>query len=160
MKAMKIIFMGMLVVALFAAGCTHHWGYDRYHRGGYGYGEYQQEGWTCPWCGGYGHGMMGPGYGRGGYGYGMMGYGYGGRGGYGPGTTGSGYESAEPLTQEQARVLMERYISSTRNPNLKLGMMTDKDKYFEAEIVTRDGSPVDTILVDKKTGWFRSKYGR
>ena len=145
MKAMKIILMGLFVVALFATGCTHHWGYDRYHRGGYGYGEQQQEGWTCPWCSGYGHGMMGPGYGR---------------GGYGPGMTGPGYESAEPLTQEQARVLMERYISSTRNPNLKLGMMTDKNKYFEAEIVTRDGSPVDTILVDKKTGWFRSKYGR
>jgi hypothetical protein len=155
MKAMKIILMGLLFVVVFTMGCSHHWGYDRYHRGGYGYGEYQQEGWSCPWCGGHGSGMMGPGYGHGGMGPGMMGP-YGGRGGRGPGY--GGYESAEPLTQDQAKVLVERSISLTRNPNIKLGMMRDKKKYFEAEIVTKDGSLVDTIQVDKKTGWFRSMH--
>ncbi len=149
MKAMKIMVMGLLFVVMFSMGCGHHWGYDRYQRGGYG--EYQQEGWSCPWCGGHGPGMMGPGYGHGG----MMSP-YLDRHGMSPGY--GWYESAQPLTQDQAKVLLERYIASTRNPNIKLGMMMDKKQYYEAEIVTKDGSLVDTIQVDKKTGWFRSKY--
>jgi len=155
MKEIKIILMGLLLVVVFSMGCSHHWGYDRYQRGGPVYGEYQQEGWVCPWCGGHGPGIMGPGYGHGGLGPRMMGS-SGGRGVMDPGY--GGYESAQPLTQDQAKVLVERYISSTRNPNIKLGMLTDKEKYYEAEIVTKDGSLVDTIQVDKKTGWFRSKY--
>jgi hypothetical protein len=53
---------------------------------------------------------------------------------------------------------LENYVQSTRNPNLKLGKITDKDQYFEAEIVTKDNSLVDKILVDKQTGWMRSIY--
>ena len=49
MKAMKGILMGLLFVVVFTMGCSYHWGYDRDHRGGYGYGQsQQQEGWSCP----------------------------------------------------------------------------------------------------------------
>jgi hypothetical protein len=41
---------------------------------------------------------------------------------------------------------------------LKLGKIMDKDQYFEAEIVTKNDSLVDKILVDKQTGWMRSIY--
>jgi hypothetical protein len=129
---------------------------------------------------GYGPGMMGPGYG---YGYGMTGpgmmgpgYGYGpgmmGRGwGYGPGMMGPGYgpgygpqygpryqQPQEPLSEKEAREMVENYLRSTRNPNLKLGKITDKDRYFEADIVTNDGSLADKIAIDKTTGWMRSIY--
>jgi hypothetical protein len=45
-----------------------------------------------------------------------------------------------------------------RNPNLKVGEIEDKGYVFEAEILTKDNSLVDKILVDKRTGWMRSIY--
>ena len=132
--------------------------------------------WWCPWCGrsmgpdygGYGgmwgH-MMGPGYGYGGQWGHMMGPGYGGRWGrmmgpggmteYGPwrgyGNTGS----EKPLSKEEATKLLEHYVQSTDNPNLKLGKVTEDKNNFVGEITTKEGSLVDKILVNKKTGWMR-----
>ncbi len=117
----------------------------------------QDQGWFCPWAGQYGMGpgMMGPGYG------GMMGHGYGPGGMMG---SGQGYyprnynRSGQPITMDQAKVLVENYLTTIGNPNLKSGKITDKDKYFEAEIVTKDGSLVDKLMVDKQTGWMKSVY--
>jgi hypothetical protein len=131
---------------------------------------------------GMGPGMMGPGYGYGmgpgmmgrGYGYGMgpgrrggRGYGY----GMGPGMMGPGYgygpnepypyaqqEPQKPLDKNQAKAMVENYLKSTGNPNLKLGDIKDDGQYFEADIVTKDNSLVDKLLVDKDTGSMRSAY--
>ena len=98
-----------------------------------------------------GPGMMGPGYG--------MGSGYGrGTGSLGrapeQGGTGTGAGRLEtPLKEEGARTAVENYLQSTRNPNLKLGKITEQGDAFEAEIVTKDGSLVDKLLIDKSTGW-------
>jgi hypothetical protein len=54
--------------------------------------------------------------------------------------------------------MLENYLTSTRNPNLKLGKITEKGAYYEAEIVTKNNSLVDKILVDRYTGWMRSEY--
>jgi hypothetical protein len=54
--------------------------------------------------------------------------------------------------------MAENYLQSTGNPNLKLGDIKDEGRYFEADIVTRDNSLVDKLLVDKKTGEMRSVY--
>jgi hypothetical protein len=88
---------------------------------------------------------MGPGYGR------------------GPGSMGRAPEQGEtgqrsgrletPLNKEGARAVVENYLQSTRNPNLKLGKITEQGVAFGAEIVTKDGSLVDKLLVDKSTGW-------
>lgn len=145
---------------------------------GPGYG-YQQQGQNyCPYCGRYigpgtgygmGHGMMGPGYGYGpgmmyggrGMGPGMMGPGY----GYGPGMMGPGYgygpqyqQPQQPLEEKDAKQMVENYVRSTRNPNLKVGNITDKDTYFEAEVLTKDGSLADKLAIDKRTGQMRSIY--
>jgi hypothetical protein len=139
-----------------------------YYGGGqyppYGGGQYEGPG------GGYGPGPgMGPGRGYG-MGPGMMGPGYGNPYGpqqyapnpqYGPGTQyGPQYEQPQkPLAKEEAKQEVENYLSSTRNPNLKLGEITDKGSFFEAKIVTRkNNSLVDKILVDKNTGSMRSGY--
>lgn len=135
--------------------------------GGYG-------GWYCPYCGqhmgpygGYGMGpgmmgpsmrwhgpMMGPGYG----GY-MMGPGHPGYGPqYGPPQAPYYQQPREPLKEGDVKGMLENYLRSTRNPNLKLGKIKEEDTHFEAEIVTKDGSLVDKILVDKNTGWMRSMY--
>jgi hypothetical protein len=58
-----------------------------------------------------------------------------------------------PLNEDGVRTVVENYLQSTRNPNLKLGKITEQDNAFEAEIVTKDGSLVDKLLVDKSTGW-------
>ena len=98
-------------------------------------------------------------------GYGMMGRGYGMGPGYGraQGSLGGASEQGEtgptsgrletPLKEDGARTTVENYLQSTRNPNLKLGKITEQGDAFEAEIVTKDGSLVDKLLIDKSTGW-------
>jgi hypothetical protein len=109
-----------------------------------------------------GSGMMGPGYGMG---SGMMGSGAG-QGMSGPREgyqnnpqNGSQYkEFQKPLGPKEARAILEDYLKSKRNPNLKLGKIKDDGYAFEAEIVTKNNSLVDKILVDKNTGGMRSAY--
>ena len=122
------------------------------HAPGSGYGQYQQGGWYCPNCGAYqggygmGPGMMG--YGRG---YGMMGPGYGYNQQY--------QQPQRTITEKDAKGIVENYLNSTRNPNLKLGKIKDEGSAFEVDIVTKgNGSLVDKILVNKNTGWVRSVY--
>lgn len=114
--------------------------------------------------------MMGPGMMGGGMmGSGMMGGGMMGRG-MGRGMA-PGYESEDapqygprnqqsdrPLEEKDARAILQNYLQSMRNPNLKLGKIKDIGIAFEAEILTKDDSLVDEILVDKNTGSMRSVY--
>lgn len=121
-----------------------------------------------------GHAQMGPGMmGRGyGMGPGMMGQGgYGGwycpycgawqgRGwGMGPGMMGPGMMRPQKLLEEKdVKAIVENYLKATRNPNLKLGKIKEMESFFEAEILTKEGSLADKIMVDKYTGWMRSIY--
>lgn len=121
-------------------------------QGGYG-------GWNyCPYCESYmGPGMMGGGMmGRGMMGPGMMGPGYGPQYGtpYGP----QYQQPREPMKEKDAKAMLDNYLQSARNPNLKLGKIEDKGSYFEAEILTEEDSLADKIAVDKTTGWMRSIY--
>lgn len=61
-----------------------------------------------------------------------------------------------PLTADRAKAMVEQHISG--NPNLQAGNVTEKDGAYEVDIVTKDGSLVDKIQVNKRTGWFRSGY--
>lgn len=64
----------------------------------------------------------------------------------------------KPLDKEDAQALLQNYLDSTNNPNLKLGQETDKGTGYEFDVVTKDNSLVDRILVSKDTGDFRSAY--
>ena len=114
-----------------------------------------QGGWYCPYSGQWmgpgmmGKGMMGPCMG----GKGMMG----GQGMMGPGH-GQQQQLQKPLEEKDARAILENYITNMKNPNLQLGKINDAGTTFEAEILTKDNSLVDRIMVDKKTGWMRSAY--
>lgn len=95
--------------------------------------------------------MMGPG---------MMGQGTGPMGQYGshPCWEASGITSspqAKALTKDEATILLQGYIVRLRNPNLKLGTITETDTAFEAEVLTKDNSLVEKVLLDKRTGWLR-----
>jgi hypothetical protein len=54
--------------------------------------------------------------------------------------------------------MLDDYLRSTGNPNLKLGEINERESVFEAEILTKQGSLVDKLTVDKNTGWMRSVY--
>ena len=127
-----------LALSLYGTDASAHMGYGPM---GYGYGM--------------GPGMMG---GYSGYctGPGMMGYGYGPQYGsqYGP----QYQQPQKPLNENQAKEMVENYLQATRNPNLKLGKIADRGYAFEVNIVTKEGSLVNKVLVDKNTGWMQSAY--
>jgi hypothetical protein len=156
-KLLLLATMGILVLGLGFGVAYAHMGPGMMGPG-YGYGPGY----------GMGPGMMGPGYGYG-MGPGMMGPGY----GMGPGMMGPGYgygygpqygygqqylQPSKPMTENQARQEVENYLSSTRNPNLKMGKIEDKGNDYEVNIETKDGSLANKILVNKDTGWMRSAY--
>jgi mono/diheme cytochrome c family protein len=101
---------------------------------------------------GMGPGMTGRGSGYGAGPSGGPGYGMGGQSGP------QYHQLQKPLSEEQARQEVEGYMKSMGNPNLKLGKLEDKGESWEAEIVTKDGSLVDKILVNKSGGGMRSIY--
>jgi len=120
----------------------------------------QGGGWTCSWMA-----QAGPG-GQGGHCPWMsQGTGTGGhtaQGGWfcpylaGWGCVGMQGSQGQPLTKDKATQLLQDYLQSTNNPNLKLAEVTEKGNVFEAGIVTPDKSLVDRIQVDKTTWLFRS----
>ncbi len=96
---------------------------------------------------GMGQGMMGPGMGQGMMGPGM---GQGGQGMRGPGWRG------QPLsTSEVERMLAYRLLGQGFT-NLEVGAVeeTGEDSII-AEVVTRDGSPVQRFEFDRQTGAWR-----
>ncbi len=109
-----------------------------------------------------GHGMMGYGMGPGMMGQGMMGYGMGpgmmGQGmmgyGMGPGMMGP----AVNLTTNDVKANFERWITSTGNPNLKVGNVVEKDaNTITADIVTKkENALVQQFTVDRRTGVYRA----
>jgi hypothetical protein len=137
--------------------------------GGPGYGGYGMGPGMMGGYGGMGPGMMG---GYGGMGPGMMhGWGYGGQYGpqygapqygpqYGPPQYGPQYQQPQkPLDKDQATQILQNYLNSTRNPNLKLGDVKDEGSYFEGDIVTKkEGSLADKLAVDKDTGYIHPLY--
>jgi hypothetical protein len=67
-------------------------------------------------------------------------------------------QQGEPVDQKQAQIILKDYVLSTDNPNLKPGKINEKKNVFEAEILTKDGSLVDKIWIEKDTGWVNTRY--
>ena len=74
------------------------------------------------------------------------------RGQYGPG----GQQRMESLKKDTARDLDENYVAG--NPNLKVGEIEEHVATYTASIVTKDGSLVEKLVIDKNTGWMKRKY--
>ncbi len=51
---------------------------------------------------------------------------------------------------------MEQNVAG--NPNLKAGKVSEREGAYEVEVLTKNGSLVDKVQVNKQTGWFRSAY--
>jgi len=92
-------------------------------------------GWVCP---GYGQGRMMRQFGKG-----------------CPRWQCAGMNQGDPLTQEQAGKLLENYVLRSGFANLKAGEMVDAGDVYKATVVTKDGSLVEELEINKKTGLFR-----
>jgi hypothetical protein len=102
--------------------------------------------------GGFGPGMRG---GRGGWGHGFAPArqaGFDGRG-FGPGMR-AGLMADGQLSVDEVKGLMERHLTRWNNPNLKVGEVREKDAaVISADIVTKDGSLVEHMEFDRKSGF-------
>jgi hypothetical protein len=170
MKALPVVMALALVAGLFTLAvpspAVAQYGYGMHHgmwergpgsdRGGWNY---------CPYCGSrlrdgddneMGPGMMDPYYDERGMGYGMMGPGYGRH--YDDRHDRQYRDYGEIRSKKEAGQVVQRMLHRSRNPNLKVGDVEDKGDFFVADILTRDGSLVDKIEVDKESGRMRSAY--
>jgi hypothetical protein len=158
MVGLALVLAASLVFVFANANAQMMGGGMGYGMGGYG-SQYQGGGNNGPnGNNGYGYGM-GPGMMGGGYGtgQGMMGPGYGSEP-YRQYNSARQQQPQRPIDRAQASSIAENYLKSTGNPNLKLGDIKDKGRYFEANIITNDNSLVDKLLVDKNTGEMQSAY--
>lgn len=89
--------------------------------------------------------MMGPGH--------MMTPDFNRQGNFGPGTMQS---LREDLNADDVRRMMEYRLRWMNNSNIKIGNIEEKDAdTITAEIVTKDGSLVEQLNVDRHTGWMQ-----
>jgi len=73
--------------------------------------------------------------------------------GFGP--MGQRAAASGPVDKNQAAQLLSNYVTRTGNANLKAGEVLEKGDVFEVTVVTKDGSLVERLEIDKKTGMFR-----
>ena len=62
----------------------------------------------------------------------------------------------EILRENDARNIVHHYLSSSGNPGMKVGTITERAYYFEVEILTEKNTAAHKIAVDKRTGWMGS----
>ncbi len=55
-----------------------------------------------------------------------------------------------------SRRLLESYVFSTGNPNLRVGALRDVGDEVEGEITTHNQEPVERLRIDKRTGAVRA----
>ena len=134
-------------------------GMQGYGMQGYGAPGSSMRGYGMPGNGMSGYGMpgygsrpgMGPGFGMGprwsGDGAPMRGRGY----GMGPAMWADADGDGRVSTDE-VESMIERHLARSGNENLKIGTVEDKDDTIVAEIVTQDGSLVERLAFDAKTG--------
>lgn len=65
---------------------------------------------------------------------------------------------SNPRTEDQARQRAERYLQGLNNPNLQLGEINETAASYEVQIVTKDGSLVNWIIIEKQTGQLKTQY--
>ena len=64
-------------------------------------------------------------------------------------------EQKRVTSPEQARRILQDYFAGK---DVKIGRVSEKELYYEAEIRDASGKVVDVVIVDKRTGRIRSIY--
>jgi flagellar biosynthesis protein FliP len=77
-------------------------------------------------------------------------------GDYKKGATESGYGEKRPVsTFEEAKKVLTEYFAKK---NVYIGVISEQELFFEAEIRDKNNTLVDKVIVDKRTGRIRSTY--
>jgi hypothetical protein len=145
MKLIKImaLVIFLTLVAVTTQSYAHRDIDDRHHSGG------EDDIWFCPWC-----------INDHGYNYGdedinsYQDYRY----RYKMEFEKKSPKQEEPVTMDQARYLVDDYIYSLEIPDLKHGEIIEKDNEFIAEIITKNGSSLGMLIIDKQTGEIKSPF--
>lgn len=66
--------------------------------------------------------------------------------------------SGVTLTKEQAGQIAQAHLQALGNPNVRRGDVGEGNASFPVPLTTKDGSLVETLLVDRRTDWLRSVY--
>ncbi len=66
--------------------------------------------------------------------------------------------SVNPRTEEQARRQAEEYLKKLGNPYLQVGKVIETVGSWEIQVVTKDGSLVNWLIIDKQRGELRMMY--
>lgn len=64
----------------------------------------------------------------------------------------------KPITQGEALAMVNNYLVSLNNPNLRTGQPVDQGDSYQIPVLTPDNSLVDIFVVDKFSGWIKSIY--
>jgi hypothetical protein len=64
--------------------------------------------------------------------------------------------SGTPLNSEQAKAALERRYVSSGILAVIPRIIAEMDRYFELEIIDKNGSLVCIHVIDKQTGWIQS----
>jgi hypothetical protein len=75
---------------------------------------------------------------------------------YGNAGEGEYGEKRAVSTKDEARKILRDYFSGKKNA--KIGKISEKALYFEAEILDDRDKVIDVVIVDKRTGRIRSIY--
>jgi hypothetical protein len=133
----------LALFALFtlAAGTTQIFAHrdfdDRHHSGGEDYN------WLCPWCNSYNeYNNMNGGFNN------YQDYRY----RYRIEFEIKSPEKEEPVSFDQVHYIVDNHLYFLGIPNLKPKEVIEKDKGFDAEIITKDGSFPGMLIIDKQTG--------
>lgn len=59
-------------------------------------------------------------------------------------------------TPADAREIISRFFSSEKD--IRIGVIKERNTYFEAEITDETGEVIDLVIIDKRTGRIRSIY--
>lgn len=71
-------------------------------------------------------------------------------------SNGKGYgEMRAVSTLDDAKRILIRYFSGKE---IKIGLIVEKELFFEAEILDKHSNLIDRVIIDKRTGRIRSIY--
>ena len=74
---------------------------------------------------------------------------------YGSSEGGKYGEKRAVSSKDEARGALREYFSKR---NVRVGKITERQLYFEAEITGKNNEVVDVVIIDKRTGRIRSIY--
>ena len=141
MKLVKILLLSVLTVTAGMAPAYAHRDFDDRHRS-----DAEDYNLFCPWCDRGQEYDMSTGmnlYGDYRYQYNME--------------FNRDHKLPEPITVDEAYFLTEDYLFHLGIPGLRTGSIIEKENEFDAEIIRKDGSLRETLVIDKQTGSIKAQ---